>query len=93
LNNQPPCASIAERNTASWAASAARIASASFSHRRVDPSTSVAFPPETVVSEAGVDEGVKEVAKVQWRQLVSDMLRQFVVQNIGVHREAGRRSG
>ena len=26
LNNQPPCASIAERNTSSWAASAARIA-------------------------------------------------------------------
>ena len=34
LNNQPPCASIALRNTSSWAASAARIASASASHRR-----------------------------------------------------------
>jgi hypothetical protein len=41
LNNQPPCVSIAERNTSSWAASAARIRSASFSHRRVEPSTSV----------------------------------------------------
>jgi hypothetical protein len=41
LNNQPPCASIALRNTSSWAASAARIPSASASHRRVDPSTSV----------------------------------------------------
>src|SRR6516164_4167183 len=41
LNNQPPCASIASRNTSSWAASAARIALASFSHRRVEPSTSV----------------------------------------------------
>src|SRR6202047_4270629 len=40
-NNQPPCASIAARNTSSCAASAARIASASFSHRRVEPSTSV----------------------------------------------------
>ena len=41
LNNQPPCASIAARNTPSWAASATRIPSASFSHRRVEPSTSV----------------------------------------------------
>src|SRR6202044_409096 len=41
LNNQPPCASIAERNTSSWAASATRIPSASASHRRVEPSTSV----------------------------------------------------
>ena len=41
LNNQPPCASIAERNTSSRAASAVRIASASASHRRVEPSTSV----------------------------------------------------
>ena len=41
LNNQPPCASIALRNTSSWAASATRIASASASHRRVEPSTSV----------------------------------------------------
>ena len=41
LNNQPPCPSITERNTSSWAASATRIASASFSHRRVEPSTSV----------------------------------------------------
>ena len=41
LNNQPPCASIAARNTSSWAASATRIASASVSHRRVEPSTSV----------------------------------------------------
>jgi hypothetical protein len=41
LNNQPPCASIAARNTSSWAASAARMPSASFSHRRVEPSTSV----------------------------------------------------
>src|SRR5271165_2264875 len=41
LNNQPPCASIAERNTSSWAASAALIAAASASHRRVEPSTSV----------------------------------------------------
>ena len=41
LNNKPPCASIAARNTSSWAASAARIPSASASHRRVEPSTSV----------------------------------------------------
>src|SRR4029077_5134608 len=41
LNNQPPCASIALRNTSSWAASATRISSASASHRRVEPSTSV----------------------------------------------------
>ena len=41
LNNKPPCASIAVRNTSSWAASATRIASASASHRRVEPSTSV----------------------------------------------------
>ena len=38
---KPPCASTAERSTSSWAASAARIASASASHRRVEPSTSV----------------------------------------------------
>src|ERR1700733_10546555 len=38
---KPPCVSIAERNTASWAANAARMAFASFSHRRVEPSTSV----------------------------------------------------
>ncbi len=37
LNNQPPCASIALRNTSSWAASATRIPSASLSHRRVEP--------------------------------------------------------
>src|SRR5689334_17178176 len=41
LNNQPPCASIAARNASSWAASAARMPSASASHRRVEPSTSV----------------------------------------------------
>ena len=41
LNMKPPCASIAPRNTSSWAASAARIPSASASHRRVEPSTSV----------------------------------------------------
>ncbi len=41
LNNQPPCASIAVRNTLSWTTSAARIACASDSHRRVEPSTSV----------------------------------------------------
>ena len=41
LNMKPPCASIAERNTSSCAASATRIPSASFSHRRVEPSTSV----------------------------------------------------
>src|SRR6202044_4193247 len=41
LNNQPPCPSIALRNTSSWAASAARMPSASASHRRVEPSTSV----------------------------------------------------
>ena len=41
LNIKPPCASIAPRSTSSWAASAARIASASASHRRVEPSTSV----------------------------------------------------
>src|ERR1700730_16327873 len=40
-NNQPPCASIAARNTSSCAASATRIPSASASHRRVEPSTSV----------------------------------------------------
>src|SRR6201987_3420532 len=41
LNNQPPCASIVSRNTLSCAAIAARTASASDSHRRVEPSTSV----------------------------------------------------
>src|ERR1700761_3119700 len=41
LNNQPPCASSALRTTSSWAASATRMASASASHRRVEPSTSV----------------------------------------------------
>src|ERR1700686_4865233 len=41
LNNQPPCASIAPRSAKSCAASATRIASASASHRRVEPSTSV----------------------------------------------------
>ena len=41
LNMKPPCTSIAERNTSSCAARALRIKSASVSHRRVDPSTSV----------------------------------------------------
>jgi hypothetical protein len=41
LNKKPSCASIAERNTLSCAASAERIPSASASHRRVDPSMSV----------------------------------------------------
>ena len=41
LNNQPPCASITLRNTSSWTASANRMAPASASHRRVEPSTSV----------------------------------------------------
>ena len=40
LNNQPPCASIASRSTSSCAVNAVRIASASASHRRVEPSTS-----------------------------------------------------
>jgi hypothetical protein len=38
---KPPFASIAWRNTSSWAANAVRIAAASFSHRRVGPSISV----------------------------------------------------
>src|SRR5271163_3044874 len=41
LNRKPPWSSIAVRSTSSCAASAARIASASASHRRVEPSTSV----------------------------------------------------
>jgi len=41
LNRKPLCASIAVRNTLSWTASAACIACASVSHRRVEPSTSV----------------------------------------------------
>ena len=41
LNNEPPCPSIAVRNISSCAASATRIASASASHRRVEPSMSV----------------------------------------------------
>jgi Bacterial protein of unknown function (DUF899) len=41
LNMYPPCASIAPCSTSSWAASATRIPSASASHRRVEPSTSV----------------------------------------------------
>ena len=40
-HDQPPCAPIALRNTSSWAASAVRMPSASASHRRVEPSTSV----------------------------------------------------
>src|ERR1700740_381909 len=41
LNRTPSCDLIAERNTSSWAARAARIKSASVSHRPVEPSTSV----------------------------------------------------
>ena len=41
LNSQPPCPSIAPRNTSSWAARAGRMPFASASHRRVEPSTSV----------------------------------------------------
>ena len=41
LNNQPPLASTAVRSTSSWAANATRIASASASQRRVEPSISV----------------------------------------------------
>ena len=41
LEYQPPYASITARNTSSCAASAARIPSASASHQRVEPSTSV----------------------------------------------------
>jgi hypothetical protein len=41
LNNNPSWASTAARNTSSCASSAARIASASDSHRRVEPSISV----------------------------------------------------
>src|ERR1700739_3383184 len=58
LNNQPPCASIAARKTLSWAASAARIPSASASHRRVDPSTSVnknVTTPEGAAAAAAAD--------------------------------------
>ena len=57
LNNQPPCASIARRSTSSCAASAARMLSASASHRRVEPSTSVnknVTTPEGAVA-AGAD--------------------------------------
>jgi hypothetical protein len=38
LNKNPSYASIAERNTLSYTTSAARIACASASHRRVEPS-------------------------------------------------------
>src|SRR6202044_3954779 len=58
LNNQPPCASIAERNTSSCAASAFRIPSASASHRRVEPSTSVnrnVTTPEGAAAAGGAD--------------------------------------
>src|SRR6201993_5178212 len=55
LNNQPPCRSIAERNTASCTASAARIPSASASHRRVEPSTSVNKNVTTPEGAAAVD--------------------------------------
>jgi hypothetical protein len=41
LNKNPSYASIAVCNTLSWTTSAVRIASASVSHRRVEPSTSV----------------------------------------------------
>jgi hypothetical protein len=41
LNKNPSYASIAVRNTLSWTTSAASIACASASHRRVEPSTSV----------------------------------------------------
>ena len=41
LNRKPPCDSIASRSTSSCSSSAARIAAASVSHRRVDPSISV----------------------------------------------------
>ena len=41
LNKKPSCASIEERNTSSCAIRAARIAAASASHRRVDPSISM----------------------------------------------------
>jgi transposase InsO family protein len=41
LNRKPSWDSIAMRNTSSWAARAARMPSASVSHRRVEPSISV----------------------------------------------------
>src|ERR1700756_4663061 len=41
LNKNPSYSSIAVCNTLSWTTSAARIACASDSHRRVEPSTSV----------------------------------------------------
>ncbi len=41
LNRKPSCAAIAARNASSCAFRAARIAAASASHRRVDPSISV----------------------------------------------------
>ena len=41
LNNQPPCAPIADAQHLVMGGHAARIASASASHRRVEPSTSV----------------------------------------------------
>ncbi len=41
LEHEAPCASMARCSTSSWAIRAARIASASASHRRVEPSISV----------------------------------------------------
>ena len=55
LNRKPLCASIAVRNTSSWAMSAARIAGASASHRRVEPSTSVNKNVTTPEGAAAVD--------------------------------------
>ena len=57
LNKQPPCASTAPRSTASCAASAIRMPSASASHRRVEPSTSV---NRNVTTPEGVAAGLAD---------------------------------
>src|SRR6516164_11025699 len=58
LNKNPSYASIAVRNTLSCTTSAARIACASASHRRVEPSTSVnrnVTTPEGAAAAGGAD--------------------------------------
>src|SRR3954471_20618914 len=60
LNNQPPWDSMADRSTSSCSARAMRIPSASDSHRRVDPSTSV---NRNVTVPLGLPDAIRAVSQ------------------------------
>src|SRR6516165_3066740 len=74
LNKNPSYASMAVRNTLSCTTSAARIACASASHRRVDPSTSV--NKNVTTPEGAADAGADTPAECHIRHAATLHMRE-----------------